>query len=249
MVPIFRLAFGLSALSAAATSLFTIIPTSLAGCATHIRNKTCQVPLGVATGLGGACTSPIGVWLASISPSWAIMLAAALIIGYSAISMLRKAAGMPRGVPASSVSVVAACPSSERETVAPEKRLLTKSQLLKGAAVGLAAGVASGYVGVGGGFIMVPLFISLIGISMRQASGTSLIAVTILAIPGVITQAMLGNVDFLAGIAMAAGSIPGAMIGASLMRRVPERALRFVFGGFLVAVAIVLVLNEFGIIS
>ncbi|MEG0682333.1 MAG: sulfite exporter TauE/SafE family protein, partial [Raoultibacter sp.] len=91
MVPVFRLGFGLSAIEAAATSLFTIIPTSLAGCVTHIRNKTCRVPLGVAAGLGGACTSPVGVWLASISPSWAIMAAAALIIGYSAISMLKKA--------------------------------------------------------------------------------------------------------------------------------------------------------------
>ncbi|MEF9841210.1 MAG: sulfite exporter TauE/SafE family protein [Raoultibacter sp.] len=250
MVPIFRLAFGLSALSAAATSLFTIIPTSLAGCVTHIRNKTCQIPLGLAAGLGGACTSPVGVWLASISPSWAIMLAAALIIGYSAISMLRKAIAMPKGIPApSEVCVVAATPPPQRAKSASVKVSLTKSQLLKGAAIGLAAGVASGYVGVGGGFIMVPLFISVVGISMRQASGTSLISVTILAIPGVIAQALLGNVDFLAGIAMAVGSIPGAMIGANLMRRVPERALRFVFGGFLVVVAIVLVLNEFGILS
>ncbi|MEG0620059.1 MAG: sulfite exporter TauE/SafE family protein [Raoultibacter sp.] len=96
MVPVFRLGFGLSAIEAAATSLFTIIPTSLAGCVTHIRNKTCRVPLGVAAGLGGACTAPVGVWLASISPSWAIMAAAALIIGYSAISMLKKARALPK---------------------------------------------------------------------------------------------------------------------------------------------------------
>ncbi|MEG2850412.1 MAG: sulfite exporter TauE/SafE family protein, partial [Raoultibacter sp.] len=121
----------------------------------------------------------------------------------------------------------------------------TKSQLFKGALIGLAAGVASGYVGVGGGFIMVPLFISVVGISMRHASGTSLIAVTILAIPGAITQALLGNVDFIAGAAMAVGSIPGALLGASLMRRVPDRTLRFLFGGFLIFVAILLVVNEF----
>ncbi|MEF9925113.1 MAG: sulfite exporter TauE/SafE family protein [Raoultibacter sp.] len=265
MVPVFRLGFGLSAIEAAATSLFTIIPTSLAGCVTHIRNKTCRVPLGVAAGLGGACTSPVGVWLASISPSWAIMAAAALIIGYSAISMLKKARALPKpekkaaakkgaacvGASASSVLVVppAASASAPASTPTPTSQhsaaSFTKSQLFKGALIGLAAGVASGYVGVGGGFIMVPLFISVVGISMRHASGTSLIAVTILAIPGAITQALLGNVDFIAGAAMAVGSIPGALLGASLMRRVPDRTLRFLFGGFLIFVAILLVVNEF----
>ncbi|MEG0845110.1 MAG: sulfite exporter TauE/SafE family protein [Raoultibacter sp.] len=271
MVPVFRLGFGLSAIEAAATSLFTIIPTSLAGCVTHIRNKTCRVPLGVAAGLGGACTSPVGVWLASISPSWAIMAAAALIIGYSAISMLKKARALPKpekkaaakkgaacvGASASSVLVVppaasASAPAStptptSTPALAPQHSAasFTKSQLFKGALIGLAAGVASGYVGVGGGFIMVPLFISVVGISMRHASGTSLIAVTILAIPGAIAQALLGNVDFIAGAAMAVGSIPGALLGASLMRRVPDRTLRFLFGGFLIFVAILLVVNEF----
>ena len=115
--------------------------------------------------------------------------------------------------------------------------------------VGLGAGVASGYVGVGGGFIMVPLMLSLIGIEMRQASGTSLIAVMILAIPGVVEQALLGNINYAAGIAIAVGSIPGAVIGARLVRVVPELALRFVFGFFLIVAAVILVLNEFGILG
>ena len=96
MVPIFRLGFGMSAISSTATSLFTIIPTSLAGLITHVKNKTCIPKVGVLCGLGGACTSPLGVYLASISPSWAIMLAAAAIIGYSSYSMFRKAIRMPK---------------------------------------------------------------------------------------------------------------------------------------------------------
>ena len=116
-------------------------------------------------------------------------------------------------------------------------------------AIGLGAGVASGYVGVGGGFIMVPLMLSLLGISMKQASGTSLIAVMILAVPGVIEQGFLGNINYAAGIAVAIGSIPGALIGARLVRRVPERALRFIFGGFLIVGAVMLVVNELGIVG
>ncbi len=83
-------------------------------------------------------------------------------------------------------------------------------------AIGLIAGFMGGYVGVGGGFIMVPLFISVLGISMREASGTSLVAVCILAVPGVIEQALLGNVHVSVGLAIAVGSMPGSILGASL---------------------------------
>ena len=123
----------------------------------------------------------------------------------------------------------------------------TKKRVAQAIAIGLGAGLASGYVGVGGGFIMVPLFLSVLGIMMRQASGTSLVAVTILAVPGVITQVMLGNVDFIAGIAMAAGSIPGAILGANLTRIVPERQLRFAFGTFLLVSAVALFGNEIAV--
>ncbi len=284
MVPIFRLGFGMSAISSTATSLFTIIPTSLAGLITHLKNKTCIPKIGLLCGLGGACTSPLGVYLASLSPSWAIMLAAAAIIGYSAYSMFRKAIRMPKIAPQGESAVTGKSLEKEAEKAAQAARnnsqtttqaaqseqsaqeqaaqgkttqgkttataaleepfTLTAKKVVQCLLIGLGAGLASGYVGVGGGFIMVPLFISVLGIMMRKASGTSLIAVTILAIPGVIEQGMLGHIDYVAGIAMAIGSIPGAVIGASLIRKVPERKLRFVFGAFLLLSAVVLLFNE-----
>lgn len=271
MVPIFRLAFDMSPVMSTATSLFTIIPTSVSGAVSHIRHKTCIPSLGIAAGLGGAITSPLGVWLAQISPAWMIMLAAALIIGWSAFKMLSKAFKMKNASPVAAESLQAAAIQVE---TAPDKSVdsatttatttatassgpagpspsskLTRKQLLVGAAIGLVAGVTSGYVGVGGGFIMVPMMLSLVGISMRQASGTSLIAVMILAVPGVIEQALLGNINYAAGIAIAIGSIPGAVVGARLVRVVPERMLRFIFGCFLLLAAALLVLNEFGILS
>ncbi|WP_102373351.1 sulfite exporter TauE/SafE family protein [Raoultibacter massiliensis] len=246
MVPIFRLAFDMSAIMSTATSLFTIIPTSISGAVSHIRAKTCIVSLGVAAGIGGACTSPLGVWLATVSPPWLIMAAAAIIIGYSAISMLRKALKMK---PAKAPVVSDEAEAVQVEAAGAVDGKLTRKQLLIGAGIGLGAGLASGYVGVGGGFIMVPLMLSLIGISMKKASGTSLIAVMILAIPGVIEQGILGNINYTAGIMVAIGSIPGAVIGARLVRKVPERILRFIFGGFLIVAAIMLVLNETGIIA
>lgn len=239
MVPIFRLAFGMSATMSTATSLFAIIPTSISGAISHVKGKTCIPALGIAAGLGGACLSPVGVWLAQLSPDWLVMLAAALIIGYSAINMFKKAFKIPR----------AGQLAAEADAAAPtaDDSSLSRKQLLQGAAIGLVAGLASGYVGVGGGFIMVPLMLSIIGIPMRKASGTSLIAVMILAIPGVIEQGIIGNINYLAGIAIVIGTIPGAVIGARLVTKVPERTLRLLFGCFLIVAAVMLVLNGVGI--
>ncbi len=252
MVPIFRLGFGLSAFASTATSLFTIIPTSLVGFVTHIKNKTCIPKVGVTAGLAGAVTSPIGVYLANISPAWLVMLAAALIIGFSSYKMFKKAVRIPKvqaaeggkvmGVDAQKAAQKAA---ASEEAAGDHVFTFTRKKFLQTIAIGLTAGLASGYVGVGGGFLMVPLFIGVLGIMMRHASGTSLVAIMILAIPGVIEQGMLGNIDYLAGIAMAVGSIPGAVIGANLVRRIPERQLRLFFGAFLLVSAVVLLANEF----
>lgn len=244
LVPVFRLGYAMDAIACTATSLFTIIPTSISGAVSHIRHKTCIPKLGIAAGLGGAVTSSLGVWLANISPDWAIMVAAAIIIGYSAFNMLRKAAAMK---PKKAADADGASAKAVEEV--PPVPHVTPKQLVIGAGIGLFAGIASGYVGVGGGFIMVPLMTSLLGTPMKLTSGTSLIAIMILAVPGVVEQALLGNVNWVAGIAVACGSIPGATIGARLVRRVPERMLRFAFGILLLFAALILVLEQTGVMA
>lgn len=292
LVPVFKLGYMMESIACTATSLFTIIPTSASGAISHLRNKTCIPKLGLAAGIGGAITSSLGVWLATVSPDWAIMVAAAVIIGYSAFTMLSKAmkmkpaktgagggakgtsaveTGAKGAAGAKDASAVGAASASaattgavgaaagasaasdapskaqSREVIPPVPHMGPR-QLAVGFCIGLGAGVASGYVGVGGGFIMVPLMIQLLHTPMKLTSGTSLIAVMILAIPGVVYQALLGNVHWVAGIAVACGSIPGAVIGAKLIAYIPERTLRFIFGGFLFLVAIMLVLNQVGVV-
>lgn len=244
MVPIFRLAFGMSPLASTATSLFAIIPTSISGVVAHARAKTCVPKLGLALGVGGAVMSPMGVWLASVSPGWLVICVAAVVIGFSAFKMFKKAVKCAPAPRAGAASAHSASPKP-----VPDQPHLSRKQYLQGACIGLIAGLASGYVGVGGGFIMVPLMLAVLDIPMSLASGTSLIAIMILAIPGVIEQGLLGNIEYLAGIAIVVGSIPGALVGARLVRVVPERQLRFIFGGFLLVAAVMLMLNEFGILG
>lgn len=256
LVPAFKLGYAMDSLMCTATSLFTIIPTSISGAISHIRNKTCLPKLGVAAGLGGACLSPLGVWLAALSPDWAVMGAAALIIAYSSVTMFRKALKapkVPRGATGAEAADAAAKEAAAEDRAAAIERAHAEAPTIGwreagiGAAIGLFAGLASGYVGVGGGFIMVPLMMSVLHVPMKLTSGTSLIAVMILAVPGTITQAVLGNINWVAGIAVACGSIPGATLGAKLIPKVPERQLRFLFAGFLVVAAVLLVVNQLGV--
>ena len=277
MVPLFRLVFGMEPIAATATSLFTIVPTSISGMWKHAKNKTSLPRVGIVCGLAGACLSPVGVWAANVSPGWAIMGAAAVIVAYSSFTMLKKALAAPKGgaakercqacdgkaMSAAAASVKAGDGKAVGAAVAAGDALaagaqaapfeapaikLTPKYVAKVAFIGVIAGFMSGYVGVGGGFIMVPLFVSMLGIPMRLASGTSLTAVCILAIPGVIEQAVLGNIDYMVGIAMMVGSIPGAVVGANLVKRVPERALRFTFAAFLLLMAVLLIVNEASVI-
>lgn len=263
MVPVLRLGYGLDAFMATATSLFAIIPISLAGAITHIRARSCFPKLGLLLGIAGAVTSSAGVYLGSISPSWLIMLAAAIIIVYSAFTMLRKALRMGKGGTDPSVAggqkgTDPTTPTGnkgtdphgahEAEQTPPCAFAFTRKNVALAVVIGLIAGFASGYVGVGGGFIMVPLMTAWLGIPMKRTSGTSLIAIIILAIPGVIQQAFLGHIDYLAGIMLCVGAIPGAVLGARLVPRVPERTLRFIFAGLLAVAAVMLVINEFGLL-
>lgn len=263
MVPVLRLGYGLDAFMATATSLFAIIPISLAGAITHIRARSCFPKLGLLLGIAGAVTSSAGVYLGSVSPSWLIMLAAAIIIVYSAFTMLRKAlrmgkkgtdpsvAGGQKGTdPAMPTGNKGTDPHGafEAEQTSPCAFAFTRKNVALAVVIGLVAGFASGYVGVGGGFIMVPLMTAWLGIPMKRTSGTSLIAIIILAIPGVIQQAFLGHIDYLAGIMLCAGAIPGAVLGARLVPRVPERTLRFIFAGLLAVAAVMLVINEFSLL-
>ena len=243
MLPLFRLVFGMSPVGATATSLFTIIPTSVSGALGHVRAKTCIPRLGIALGVGGACTSWIGVRVAQISPGWLVICASAVVIGFAGFSMLRKALSLPRDEDKTAdVAVV-------EESADAFRNELSKAAVGKAVLVGAVAGILSGYVGLGGGFIMIPMMVLVLGIPMRMASGTSLIAVMILALPATVLQCALGNVDYLAGIAMSCGTVPGALVGARLIKRAPERSLRLMFSVFLGLAAVVLMVNELGILG
>ncbi len=107
-------------------------------------------------------------------------------------------------------------------------------------AIGLGGGLLSGLLGVGGGIVMVPLLVFWAGYAQREAHATSLGAIIPISIAGIATYGVAGEVRYGTALALAAGSVVGAPIGARLLARIDERSLKIVFGVFLVAVSVLL---------
>ncbi|CAN5212337.1 sulfite exporter TauE/SafE family protein [soil metagenome] len=104
--------------------------------------------------------------------------------------------------------------------------------------VGAIGGLLSGAFGVGGGIVMVPLLIWLLGMDQRRAAATSLVAIVPTAIAGTIQYLVQGEVDVVAGLVVAAGGIVGSLIGTRLLRTLPLGWLRWLFIALLLLSAI-----------
>ncbi|HEY7150052.1 MAG TPA: sulfite exporter TauE/SafE family protein [Solirubrobacterales bacterium] len=115
------------------------------------------------------------------------------------------------------------------------------SRTLKLAAIGTAAGAFSGLLGVGGGSVIVPLLIIWLGYGAREATGTSLMAIVVIAALAVTVQAFYGNVDPPNAALVALPAIVGAFAGTALQQRVPERLIAVLFAVLLIVVAIELI--------
>jgi uncharacterized membrane protein YfcA len=119
-----------------------------------------------------------------------------------------------------------------------------RAQLLKATLLGVAAGVLSGLLGVGGGLIIVPGLLVLGRVRQHVAHATSLAAIVPTAVAGAAAFGKASAVDWRIGALLVAGSVPGARGGAVLMQRIPASRLRTGFGVFVVAVGIYLLVRR-----
>ena len=105
-------------------------------------------------------------------------------------------------------------------------------------AVGVAAGVTSGMLGIGGGVLFVPGLVFFLGLSQLSAEATSLLAIVPVAIVGAWRQHGYGNVRVRDGLLVAALSPAGVLLGVWLANTLPERALELSFAGLQICFAI-----------
>ena len=242
MVPLIHIVFGQPAAVSSGTSLFAILPTSIAGMVARLHDGTIRFRIGVVVGVAGACLSPLGAVAAKHLPGIYAMVLTGVFILYTAYNMFRRWwRTRPQAQPVSRAQATA------RSAKAPLLDESARDARFYGGCVALGAivGFLSGYLGLGGGFIIVPILQAAFGLTMKQSTGTSLVAVGILAVPSFVTHAILGDVAWLIGILLIVGSVVGARLGAQILRRVNDRALTGLFGVVLVLAGVIMVVREF----
>jgi uncharacterized protein len=105
--------------------------------------------------------------------------------------------------------------------------------------VGILGGGLGGLIGLGGGFIMVPLFVYLFAMSQHEAQGTSLaVLLPPVGVLSVLQYWRAGHVDFPVALWAAVGFLVGGWLGGTVAQLASGTALRRVFAVFLIAVAV-----------
>lgn len=224
--PAIRLLLGRPELVAVGTPLPVVVPTAIAGAVSYARRGLADVRAGVVLGLvGGACAVP-GAWAATHVGGPVVLLVTAAVIAWMALDMARLAARSGQ---------------TDQKVEGGTERSGPWLVVL-----GVVAGVYSGFLGLGGGAIVVPSLVRYFGYSAKRAVGTSLVAVSLLAVPGSVAHYALGNVEAGLAAALALGVVPGALLGARVTALARERTVRLGLAMVLFAVAVTLAAGEIG---
>jgi uncharacterized membrane protein YfcA len=116
-----------------------------------------------------------------------------------------------------------------------------RDRILKLVAIATAAGLFIGLFGVGGGTIIVPALIFWLAYGEREATGTSLAAIVIIAAYAAAGQAIYGNVNVPQAALVGVPALAGVVAGTALQQRISERAVALLFAAFLLVTAIDLI--------
>lgn len=113
------------------------------------------------------------------------------------------------------------------------------------ALIGLAAGYLSGFVGVGGGIIMVPALVYFLGLSQHMAQGTSLAVLMVpVGILGVWNYYQKGQVHFSSAAVIALFFVAGSFFGSKYALKLDASMVRRIFGIFLLLVSVKFILGK-----
>jgi uncharacterized membrane protein YfcA len=129
------------------------------------------------------------------------------------------------------------------QTGGPRRRSRRRPEIVVPAAA--AIGCFTGLLANGGGFLLVPLFVLVLGLTMTESAGTSLVVFAVLSIPTLLTHWALGHIDWAVAGPFAAGAIPGALAGSRFVTRLDPDRLKRTFGAMLIGFAVYFVGHQF----
>ncbi|MGN7178204.1 permease [Paenibacillus sp. FSL R5-0490] len=210
--------FGFSPVEAITTSLLFSIGTSLSGISAHIRLKNIRLKQGLILGLSGMAATqaahPFVLFLENKGwDTWAVPVFYIILLSYFALSMLKRREKSANAVHSSEHS-----PS-----------------IVKMVLIGFFAGFVSTTLGVGGGFIMVPLSVAYLGMMPKNAVGTSLFAVMLIVSAGFLSYVSTVSIDYWIGLSLVGGGLIGSQFGAKLTSYFENEEITYMLGALYMA--------------
>jgi uncharacterized membrane protein YfcA len=127
---------------------------------------------------------------------------------------------------------------------------MTSSTILILLSIGLTAGILSGFVGIGGGVIIVPALVFALGLSQHEAQGTSLFVLMMpVVLLSVINYWKSGNVNWKFGLLIAVSFVIGGYIGSKLSLKLSPGIVKLIFGVIMAFLSIKLMLSGYNSIN
>jgi len=183
---------GVHGVIAIASPLPATIPAALAGAWTYLRRRECDCRVVVWSLIGGVPGTVAGALLSRFIGGRALLVASGVVLGIVGVRVLRP--------------------------VTDDQRTDGQARRRAGIVVPAAAviGVFTGLLANGGGFLLVPLYLVVLGLGMRQSSATSLVVIAALSVPTLVTHWALGHIHWAVAGAFAAALFPGPSQAAGL---------------------------------
>lgn len=240
--------YGIPPTVAAASSATQVTGASVSGVLSHLSRNTVDIRMGSVMVVGGVIGSGIGAVLlrllervgqtdTAIALLYVIMLGSiGALMGYESVMTLirMKTGALPPVRKRRHHPLVAALPLRWRFYksglyISPLAPLL----------LGMGTGTITMIMGVGGGFILVPAMLYLLGMTTQVVVGTSLFQVLFVTMAATLVHSVTTKaVDFVLALLLLIGSVTGAQIGTRISRRMQPEYLRFILAAIVLAVAI-----------
>jgi len=216
LVPII-ITVGYTPVQAVATSSLAIVLTALSGSIQNYRMGYLDLNRIWSLGFSAIITAQLGAYIATGLPDNQLLIAfGILLLANIGLASWRKKLVQQED------------PSQQQ----------TRNQTLARIATGGIAGFFAGLFGIGGGVIMVPLQMVLLGESIKVAIQTSLGVIVITSVSATLGHAWQGNVLFLQGLVLGLGGLAGAQLSTRYLPKLPDRAIRFGFYTLLALLAV-----------
>jgi uncharacterized membrane protein YfcA len=228
VVPALTLLLGVGIQNAIAASIVSVIATSSGAAVTYLSERIANMRLGMVLEVATVTGALTGAYLAALVPGRGLFLIFALVLTYTAWSMLR-----PRG------SFVEPAPDAMADRLRLHGSFFDRSlgrvvayrvyRTRLGLAVSYVAGIASGLLGIGGGVFKVPVMNLAMGIPIKACTATSNFMIGVTAATSAAVYFMRGEVLPFVAAPVAVGVLFGARTGAGLLGGMRSSSIRLIF--------------------